>query len=199
MSNAVFPSLPGLSWNIIKSPIWKTHVQESVSGKELRSALMNYPLYKWSLNYEVLRAEAAYTELQQLMGFFNARKGAFDSFLYPDPDDNTVTNYQFGIGDGSTTGFQLARVYGSFVEPVQNVNTITNIKVAGVIKTNPANYTINSTGFVTFAVAPTAGQAITWSGTYYWRVRFLQDVADFDQFMRDLWTLKKLEFRSVKL
>jgi len=31
-----------------------------------------------------------YTDLRTLMGFYMARQGMFDSFLYPDPNDNTV-------------------------------------------------------------------------------------------------------------
>ena len=109
MSNAVFPVLAGLDWNVIKTPVWKTRIQEAVSGKELRAALMSYPLWKFSLSYTVLRANAANAELQTLMGFFNARQGMFDSFLYTDPTDNSVANQSFGTGDGSTTAFQIGR------------------------------------------------------------------------------------------
>jgi hypothetical protein len=59
------------------------------------------------------------------------------------------------------------------------VQVLTNIKKAGVVQTNPANYSISATGLVTFTSRPGAA-ALTWTGTYYWRVRFDQDtVADF--------------------
>lgn len=199
MSNAVFPSLPGLKWGTTKTPIWKTLIQESVSQRELRASFVSYPVYQLSLSYEVLRAATAYQELQSLIGFFNARRGAWDDFLYLDPDDNSVTDFQFGTGDGSTKIFQIARSYGGFVEPVQNLNGAPIIKVGGTLKATPADYSVSSTGQVTFLTAPGAGAAVTWSGSYYWRVRFLQDSCDFSVFLKDLWEAKKVELRTVKL
>lgn len=196
MSNAVFPVLAGLDWNVIKTPVWKTRIQEAVSGKELRAALMSYPLWKFSLSYTVLRANAANAELQTLMGFFNARQGMFDSFLYTDPTDNSVANQSFGTGDGSTTAFQLLRSLGGFTEPIQNVNGTPTIYING---TPTAAFTLGSTGVVTFTTAPAPAAALTWSGNFYYRCRFLQDSSEFDNFMRDLWALKKLTFQSVKL
>lgn len=198
MSDAVFPTLPGIRWNIKRTPIWKTLSAESASGKEMSVALMTYPLRRYSISYEVLRAGAE-AELQQLEGFFNLRYGSHDTFLYNDPDDNAVTDQTFGTGNGSTTSFPLLRTRGSFTEPVQSVSGTPTIKVAGVTKTPGTHYTISSTGVVVFVTAPTAGQALTWSGSYYWRCKFKQDMAEFDQFLEDLWQLQRLEFRTVKL
>lgn len=198
MSNAVFPTLPGLSWNVHKELMWKTKIQETVSGKELRAAWMKYPKWKYSLSYEVLRANVA-AELQNLVGFFNSRNGSYDSFLYHDPDDNSVTNYQFGTGDGSTKDFQLVRAYGGFVEPVQNLNGSPSIYKAGVLQATVSDYNLGATGIVSFVTAPANGAALTWTGSFYCRVRFAQDKADFNQFLYQLWELKKLEFISQKL
>lgn len=198
MSDAVFPSLPGLKWNIKRTPIWKTLKQESVSGKELSVALMTYPNRRITLSYEVLRAGAE-VELQTLEGFFNLRQGSHDTFLYNDPDDRSVTDQSFGTGNGTQTVFALARTRGGFTEPVQSLNSAPVIKVAGVTKTLTTDYTISALGVVTFVAAPAAAAALTWSGTYYWRCKFLQDMAEFDQFLHDLWQLQRLEFRTVKL
>lgn len=197
MSDAVFPDLPGIKWNIKRAPIWKTLSQESVSGKEMSVALMTYPNRRYSMAYEVLRAGAE-AELETLEGFFNARQGRHDTFLYSDPDDKTVTDQVFGTGNGVTTAFPLARVRGGFTEPVQSVNGAPTIKVAGVTKATPADYTISTLGVVNFVVAPANGAALTWTGNYYWRCKFLQDIAEFDQFLKDLWQLQRLEFRTVK-
>jgi uncharacterized protein (TIGR02217 family) len=200
MSNSVFPTLPGLSWNTGKHPIFKTNIQESVSGRELRSAFQAYPLWHFTLSYEFLRGDSN-DDLKKLLAFFLMMRGSWDSFLYTDPDFNSVTDYQFGAGDGVTTQFQLTRLIGSgsysFVEPIQNVNAITNIKKAGVAQSRPADYSLNSTGLVTFATAPAASAALTWTGTYYYRCRFLADEGGFDQFMKQLWELKKCEFRGA--
>lgn len=197
MSDAIFPSLPGIKWNIKRTPIWKTLMQESVSGKEMSVALMSYPLRRYSMGYEVLRAGAE-AELQTLEGFFNARQGRHDTFLYSDPDDNAVVDQVFGTGNAVAPSFPLARVRGGFTEPVQSVSGTPTIKVAGVTKTPGTDYTISALGVVVFVVAPANGASLTWTGSYYWRVRFLQDMVEFDQFLKDLWQLQRLEFRTVK-
>jgi uncharacterized protein (TIGR02217 family) len=196
MSNAVFPTLQGLKWGITKTPMWSTKTQKSANGRELRAAYFSYPLWKFSLSYEVLRANAM-AELQTLVGFFNARQGSFDSFLYQDPDDKWVTAQAFGVGDGVTTKFQLVRDYGGFVEPVVATSGTPSIYVAGTLKTLTTHYTLVD-GLVTFTTPPASGAILTWTGGFYYRVRFLQDSAEFEQFMYQLWTSKKIEFQSIK-
>lgn len=192
----MFPALAGLKWDIGSAPSFKTRVQRAVSGRELRAALMQYPTWTFKLGYEFLRDGVAGSDLNTLRGFFLARQGSFDSFLYSAPSDNAVTAMSFGTGDGATTVFQLTRALGAggfaFVEPVQNLNGTPSIYKDGVLQTS--GVTIGATGLVTFAAAPTAGQSLTWTGNFYYRCRFKDDSADFEQFMQDLWSLKKLEF-----
>lgn len=197
MGNAVFPTLAGLAWGQMKTPMWKTDVKESVSGMEYRASLMTYPRYRVTMSYEVLRADLVNAELQTLMGFFNQRRGSFDSFLWTDPDDNSVVNASFGTGDGTTKTFTLSRLYGGFAEPVIDFNGEPVIKVNGTTQTTPAQYTI-ANGKVTFVTAPANGAALTWSGSYYRRVRFVRDEADFEKFMQDLWQAKKIELLTLK-
>lgn len=109
MSNAVFPSLPGLKWDVQKIPQWLSKVQRSISGKEIRAAFWTNPIYTWQLSYEILRQSSTFQELQTILGFFNQRQGKFDSFLFSDPNDNNVTAHGFGVGDGVRTAFQLQR------------------------------------------------------------------------------------------
>ena len=198
MSNAVFPTLPGLQWGVTKTPIFSSKVHQSVSGRELRAAYYSYPLYKYSLKYELLRSDSVNAELQTLMAFFNARQGKFDSFLFTDPEANSVTAQGFGTGDGTTTAFQLAHAYGGYSEPVFDINGTASIYINGVLKTVTTDYTINSTGLVTFVSAPAAAAALTWTGTFYYRCRFVDDTAEFDNFMYKLWALKRLDFQTVK-
>lgn len=193
MSDAVFPTLPGLTWNVHKAPEWKTKVQQAISGRELRAAFRQYPLYRFTLAFDFLRADSVNAELQALLGFFNARQGSFDSFLYTDPTDATVTAQSFGTGNGATTQFKLVRTYGGAIEPVMNLNGNPAIYKAGVLQTAGTHYTI-SNGLVTFVAAPANGNALTWTGSYYYRCRFADDTADFDNFLHELWTLKKLAF-----
>lgn len=198
MSNAVFPTFPGLTWDATRTPVWSTTHKPSVSQRDFRSANASYPLYKYKLSYEVLRQTTGFAEFTALVGFFNARRGSFDSFLFTDPDDCTVTAQSLGPGDGSNRLFQLVRTFGGFVEPVFDVNSAPLVYLDGVLQTLATNYTVSGTGLVTFVVAPGAGAAATWTGTYYRRICFAQDTAEFNKFMSNLWALKTLELITVK-
>lgn len=192
MSDAVLPAYPGFRLDVEKTPTWSTKFARAVSARERRTSLRVYPIYELEFSVEVLRDVPGTDEAKNLLGFFNLRAGGFDSFRYADPDDYAVTDQQFGIRDGATTQFQLVRAYGGFVEPVQNVNVLTNIKSDNVALATPADYTISSTGLVTLAAAGTAGHVLTWTGTYHWRVRFQEDRLPFKKMFVSLWELKKL-------
>ena len=159
------------------------------------------PRYQYTLQYEFLRSRAALAELQTLVGFFNARGGSFDSFLFLDVDDSTATAQPFGVGNGSTSQFQLLRSFGGFAEVVSDINaTVRLIKVyvAGTLKTKDVDYVLAPTGSVTFFTPPSSGSAITWTGDFYRRVRFLRDQLDTTKFLQDLWEAKKVELLSIK-
>lgn len=199
MGNAVYPLLPGLLFPIGSSPKFNTRVTASITGAEVRTPLQLYPLYTLKLAYEFLRdlpsadiPASPADELKKLLGFFLARQGMCDSFLFMHPSDYMTTGAVIALGDGTTKDFQLTRTYGvfsgaEFVEPVQNVNIITNVKVDG---TPTTAYTISGSGLISFTSAPAAGKAITWSGSYYYRCRFDVDELDLDQFMQNLWEAK---------
>lgn len=193
MSNAIFPTLPGLAWPVMKQPGFSTSIKQSVSGKEYRAAFMQYPLWTFELSYEYLRNGIAGNDLNTLTGFFLARQGSYDSFLFSEPSDHAVVDGPIGVGDGVTTRFQLVRQLGTFVEPVQNVNILTNIKANGVVVSG-GGYAVSNTGVVTFATPPAINALLTWSGSFYFRVRFVQDTSQFSQFMADLWENKKVQF-----
>lgn len=133
MGTAIFPTLPGLTFPVTRSPIWDTLTQATVSGKETRIALQTYPRWKWQLVVSILRSSAAYTEFQTLIGFLNARQGMFDSFLYSDADDySTLVNLAgtaqtLGVSDGAKKAYQLTRAFGSFVEPVLAPNAVATV------------------------------------------------------------------------
>src|SRR5438132_566319 len=93
MSDLFFPSaVRGLTFTVGKTPEWSTIVQTSPSRYETRLAQMQNPIWSWTLNYDYLkdfeeRSGLTYTDLQNILGFYLARRGEFDSFLFVDPDD----------------------------------------------------------------------------------------------------------------
>lgn len=186
MSNAILPLFPGVSWGVIKRPLWATNISDAVSGRQYSLRRRIYPLWQFKLPYEVLRSTASTTEMQQIVGFFNARNGRYDDFLYQDPRENAVTAQAFGVGDAATTKFELVRTFGGFAEPVGGVNTGTlQVYINGVLKTVTTDYTISSDWrFITFVTPPAAAAALTWTGSYYYRCRFLNDDLSFEEFMQ---------------
>ena len=114
------PSLPGLSWSRHKKPGFSTRVAPHVSGREVRVALMSYPLYEFEAVYNGLTSSASAfaglgaSSLQSLMGFFLQLQGQFGTFLYTDPDDAAVAGQAFATGDGATTVFHHGAIARRF-------------------------------------------------------------------------------------
>ena len=198
MSNAIYPTLAGVMFDSTRTPVFKTDIKTTPSGREFRGAQMTYPLYKYSLTYEFLRDMAAFNEFRTLISFYTARQGCFDSFLYQDPDDNAVTAQAFGIGDNVTTTFQLVRTLGATVEPVYDLNGSPQIYINGALQTLGTNYSINSTGGVTLTAPAGGGAVLSWTGSYYWRVRFLTDEQTFSKMFQSMWETKQVQFITVK-
>jgi uncharacterized protein (TIGR02217 family) len=202
----VFPSLPGLAWSVTKTPTFQTRIQRAVSGRELRALDYPYPLWQFTLVFDLLRDDpaAGYDELRTLMGFFMLCQGAYGTFLFQDPSDHQVIGQQIGIGNASTAVFQLQRTMGAalpgggFPEPVVAPNVVTAVYLDGITQSSGA-YTVDpNTGLLTFDTAPESGLIITADYSYYFRCRFIDDSYAFENFMFQLWQLKKLTFISVR-
>lgn len=200
MSTAVLPSLVGLGFDVVRTPQWDTVVQQALSGKETRLARQTYPRWQWELAYNVLRSGASYGELQQLAGFFNQRQGKFDTFLYQDADDNSVTGQVIATGDGATASFQLIRSFGGFLEPVLAPNNVSAAYINGVAQSGVTTngWGSASPGLITFVSAPASGTVITADFSYYFPVRMTADSVAFNLFLSGYYKAKKFSFISVK-
>lgn len=191
MSDAFFPVLRGRGWDIKKRPLFSTRIQRSVAGFETRTAYFSTPLYTFELKHDVLQDAEA--DLETLLGFFNARQGSFDSFLYLDTSDYKATDEIFGaVAAADSLGpYPLTRSYGGFVELVEAPTTIDAVKLNGTTL-DAATYSVTG-GRVLFLQPPGVG-VLSWSGTYAYRVRFVDDELEFNQIMDGLWELKKCSF-----
>lgn len=196
MSDELFPTLPGLAWpiqrTVLAAPV---AIKTTPSRREFRSRASSAPLYRFTLNFEFLRATQAYPEWQALMGFYNRRGGTFDDFVFVDEMDKAVLDQAIGVGDGSTKKFQLARSLGGWLDAVYAPVGAQTIKVAG-LTVSPVS--ISATGLVELASAPANGAAVTWSGGFGWRCRFADEMADFHRFMGSFFELKKLQLITIK-
>lgn len=169
MSTATMPVLAGMGYPVVRTPVWDTDTQKSISGKQVRLAYMTAPLYEWSADVNVLRSLVSPEDFQTLIGFFNARQGSFDSFLYTDADDNSVTGQGIETGDGTTTAFQLVKSFGGFVEPVLAPNAISAVYLASV-SIPSAGYSPPTNG----ALTSTASGSLA-GATYYVRSTWVTD------------------------
>ncbi len=198
----LLPTLPGLSWSRHKKPGFNTRVASHVSGREVRVPLMAYPLYEFEAKYGLTSSATLFAglqanSLQVLMGFFLQLQGQAGTFLYVDPDDNTITGQFLGDGSGATTTFQFVRALGGFVEPVSWVTTINNVYLNGVAQAG-SSYSLAAPNTLAFSAAPAASAAVTADFSFAFNCRFLDDQMDFEEFMSNLWRLDSVKFRSVK-
>ena len=213
MTTPIFPSLPGLSFGIVKRTLWSTKVQTAASGAELRAAYYSAPKMQFTLPFEFLRQRRNAREMETLLGFVNGRQGSFGVFYYQDPDDGVAYNEPFAVADGVTKRFQLARTYGGATQPVVFVDSATFVGAPTMWDADGTapmwaddgstpmwgsvsvpSWTLLDGGIVEYSEAPAGGQTLVWSGRYYYRCRFAQDSYDFTQMFQRHWTPAKIDF-----
>jgi hypothetical protein len=212
MSNQIYPDeVRWLKYNVVKTPEFSTTVQTAVSAAEVRITNWQNPIWHWELTYEVIRDQAgqispglAQTDLRTLMGFYMARQGKFDSFLYSDPNDNTVTPDAQTLPVVVSGGFSytpIQRLMGDadgFYEDITDLDGPLSLYDNGVLMNNPTDYTVLGPGVALdgyafqglvakWAAAPTG--PITAAFSFFFRARFDVDRIAFEEFVDSLWTL----------
>lgn len=150
-------ALPGLSIEVKKKPAFTTQIAKSASGVEIRNKLQEYPSWDIEMSYEFLEDRSgAESSLKTITGFFLARGGSYESFLFKDPDDYLVVNGWCGEPDGVTTVFYFNRTIGAFHERIGQVDTANNIKLyltveeAHTVPATPGPYTVTVTNAADF-------------------------------------------------
>lgn len=201
MSSFVLPNFPGLMFPIGRSTTYKTLTDLSLAKQSANLALQQYPVHSYDLKYELLRDNVSPSEIKAIVGLFNYCRGRFDSFLYSDPVFNTVTAEQFGVGNGVTKDFQILatfKIAGGVGAPdiIQNFNGTPSFFDNG----SPAGTaTLGPTGILSFSSPPAGGHILTWTGGFYQRCHFLDDMLETQQFMNKLWQIDSLKFESILL
>ncbi|MDP9039573.1 MAG: DUF2460 domain-containing protein [Acidobacteriota bacterium] len=214
MSNQLFPAIAGLTWSIKPIPTWSTVVQRSRNRATTRLMSDPFPMWTFELSYDFIRSSRAvlgstsanpggYSELEQIVGFYNQMGGAFDDFLLDpmlltgSPGDSKVSGAAIGTGDSTTTTFQLQRNYGGFSDEIQCPVGTVFISVNGLIQTS--GWTLGPAGQITFSAAPALNAAITADFRWNYRVRFAEDELGIEGFLFQLYTLQSLKLEQVKL
>src|SRR5215469_8999585 len=208
-----FPILPTLNgFSIKKKPIFATGVTEFIYGNELQAAQQAFPLWEFDLTYEILstttnnQVQDTYfndyqTQYESVLVIFLLGLGQAEYFLYDDPSDDSRTGQFIATADGVTTTFRLIRTWytgaTSMNEPIGMINQFNGFQFYD--NGSPVSPTVDAAGEnITFASPPTAGHTITGDFFFFYKCRFIEDTASFDEFFKDRWSNKALKFRSVK-
>lgn len=181
-----FPT--GISRASQGGPERRTDVVVLGSGHEERNARWADSRRSYNAGYGVRSLD----ELNEVIAFFEERRGRLHGFRWRDPADwkscrpeqtPTAFDQVIATGDGATTQFQLLKTYGSAFAPwrraiTKPVDGSVLVAVAGAVKQAGADFLTDATrGLVTFLphAIPPGGAAITAGYTFDVPVRFDTD------------------------
>lgn len=168
-------------------PAFKNVIQEAISGNEQRFAQWTKCRCVGDLSYSLLNSTNPTGDFRSILALWRAHFGSLYPFRFKDWGDYQATNELIGTGDGSRTTFQLVKTYDPsqillntpgtlfYVRSITLVTGTPTIKVDGVTKTPVTDYTISSSGLVTFVSAPASTKPVTWTGEFDVPVRFDTD------------------------
>lgn len=203
MSYNVFPTLAGLAWDIKKRPVWSTVKLLTAARNEFRTGYGLYPLSEFDLSYGYLSLDSKLA----MEGFLNQQMGSLNPFYFDAQNDNTIaagSPQQIGTGDGSTTNFRLLKPAGTgAIEPIGGpkgtwvASGSGNIVYVGGTAQATSSYTVSG-NVIVFGTAPAASDSISWSGQYYYLVRFNDDFLEFNQLANLMWELEECKLVVVR-
>ncbi|MEO5972419.1 MAG: DUF2460 domain-containing protein [Sphingomicrobium sp.] len=162
------------------APGFSTNVVTSASGHEFRNA-------NWSqarLRFDAGPGVRGDAELETLIAFFRARRGAAVGFRFRDPFDFSsnglsgvpgALDQEISEGDGTAVSFPLVKSYGGgemrrITRPVAGT---VEVALDGVAQAT--GWTLDALGTVVFAAAPAAGKVVTAGFLFDVPVRFADD------------------------
>lgn len=162
------------------TPRFKTVISSLSGGEEKRRSKTTYPLYDIEVNYDLLETADA----RELWQFYKSRQGSYEDFYFILPYDDTYVDEYCGVGDGSTTDFDI---------PGKDISAYT-VKVAGASREETTDYVIDPGGAshggaqIEFVAAPGLGSYVTinFTGAYVFKVRFADDSLPFEVFYQKL-------------
>lgn len=172
-----------ISLNSEGGPARRTEIVSLVSGHEERNALWAQSRRSWNAGYGV----KSMADIEKATAFFEARMGRLYGFRFRDPFDHRSSAYGeeplptdqlIGTGDGATIAFDLVKTYenggASYARRIKKP-VAGSVRVAIDGAETSAFTADETTGTVTFAVAPPSGAAITAGYLFDCPVRFDSD------------------------
>lgn len=190
-------------------PSFRNVIQEAIAGNEQRYAQWTKCRGVGDLSYGLLTSSDPLGDFRAILSMFRAHFGSLIPWRFRDWSDYTATDELFGTGDGAETDFQLVMTYdpsfillntpGSllYVRSITLVDGAPTIEVDGVTKTVVTDYTISSSGVVSFVVPPANNKQVTWSGTFDVPVRFDTDHLPVVMNEGDLTAIRSIPIKEV--
>ncbi|HEV2746536.1 MAG TPA: DUF2460 domain-containing protein [Allosphingosinicella sp.] len=160
-------------------PSFSTAVVTTAAGAEQRNS-------DWAdarMRFDAGPGVRGVAELQQLVAFFRARRGAAVAFRFEDPYDHSsngmtgepgAADQPIGLGDGSRTEFALVKHYESQVRRITRpIVASVRVSVDGVERAT--GWTLAARGLVRFDDPPEAGAEVRAGYRFDVPVRFAED------------------------
>lgn len=179
-----FPA--NISFGSLGGPERLTEIVTLANGFEER----NTPWAHSRRRYDAGFGLRSLADVDQLLAFFEARRGQLHAFRWKDwsdykscatADRPSPTDQRIGTGDGVTRQFQLSKTYLSgdetYTRPIAKpVAGTVIVAVATDPKAEGTDFSVDATnGTVTFTVAPDIGTAVTAGFEFDVPVRFDAD------------------------
>jgi uncharacterized protein (TIGR02217 family) len=166
-------------------PTRKTEIVTLANGREER----NSPWAGSRRGYNAGYGVKSLADIERVVAFFEARRGRLHAFRFRDPFDHrscasgaapTALDQPIGMGDGSSTDFQLVKSYESggaaYARAIARpVFGSVMVAIDGAVQDESAYALDLQTGVVAFASPPDAGASITAGFLFDVPVRFDTD------------------------
>ena len=166
-------------------PQRRTEITTLVSGREARNTPHADSRRRWDAGPGLKSLD----DVDTLLAFFEARRGALHGFRFRDPLDNRSckpslapqpTDQVLGMGDGVATGFQLVKRYASGGESwTRTISKPVDGSVRVAVDGVEVGFAVElSTGQVTLDTAPADGAEVKAGFAFDCPVRFDTDRLD---------------------
>jgi uncharacterized protein (TIGR02217 family) len=176
--DVTFPIAIGAEASV--APGFSTNVVTSASGHEYR----NVNWRQSRLSFDAGPGVRGETEVETLLAFFRARRGAAVGFRFRDPYDfrsggltaaPAAGDQGIGVGDGSATSFALVKTYGGGEQRRITRPVAGSVRVAIDGEEQATGWSLGALGTIVFTAPPAAGASISAGFEFDVPVRFAED------------------------
>ena len=199
---------PDISLGARGGPERKTQVVIRANGRETRNQ-------QWAdsrRRYNAAKGVRSMNDLHKVVEFFEERRGRMYAFRWkdwadykscPPGDEISATDQVLGVGDGVQKEFQLVKTYGANFEPYTRKILLpaeTKPIITAVGGVPAAGFVLDpTTGLLTFAVAPAAGQQVTAGFEFDVPARFDSDTLELTLNAHELGSVTNIPIIEVLL